>query len=66
MLTKRQSALQILTPDGWQYVFCISRNCPPGGIITTAERAKALDATLHLDWFRVNKANNVFRSDKEA
>ena len=66
MITKRQSALQVLTAHGWKYVFCISRNCPAGGIITTADRAKALDARLDLDWFRANKANDIFRSDQEA
>lgn len=62
MLTKREAALQMETPQGWRYVFCISGNCPAGGIILTDTREKALPARCNLDHFQRRFANHVFRA----
>ncbi len=59
MTTQRK--LQMETPNGWRYVFCISGNSPAGGIILTDSPRKALPY-WHLEYFASNFASRNFRT----
>ena len=54
--TKR---LQVLTSNGWEYVFC--RSGDTGGIITTKNRNKAVEGKRGLEWFQSKFGNDQFR-----
>jgi hypothetical protein len=57
----QQRKIQMETPNGWRYVFCVSGNCPAGGIILTDSFAKALPY-WHLEYFHTHFANRNFRA----
>jgi len=57
MNNKRSNLLQILTENGWQWVFCWSVN--EGRIVTTSDYCKALPASDE-SYFR-NKSSAEFR-----
>ena len=61
MLRVNQPAIQVLIDGEWQFLFCRALNSAPS-LVTTKDRRKALDASLHLKWFQENYGNDQFRS----
>ena len=62
MLRKNQPALQIKTESGWEFVFCYSGNT--GSVVTTKDRAKALNADYDLNFFSNKYGNSEFRAER--
>ena len=59
MLRKNQRALQIKTPEGWQYVFCYKGH--GHGVVTTKTRSKAL-GERDLEYFSNKFGDSIFRA----
>ena len=62
MLRKNQSALQMKTENGWEFVFCYSGQT--GAVVLTKNRNKALNADYDLAFFANKYGNNEFRAEK--
>ena len=54
--------LQMLTEEGWQYVFCHN---PRGWIVTTSDRSKALTCKA-IDYFQSKLGSREFRIEGEV
>lgn len=65
MNNSRSRLIQVLTPTGWQWVFCWSVN--GGRIVTTEDYRKAIrDEGTNLAYFREKAAGAVFRATSPA